>query len=154
MTSAETLHLAPKVEIAHDPFIVKDAETVDDRDRFARDCHNLVRVERKILLMADRENKGVDTREAGRQILRHLKVAQLLLVPEKAAAAVFRIGLLVSELPPDIHIGVVGPDLGPHLGKSPDKDLRPAVPGVSHVFPVGSAENQHLGAGDWLIHVP
>ncbi len=106
--------------------------------------------------MTHGQDHGVGLFQASGQILVDPELLQLVLVPEKPRPRIPRrgVGVLLFEFPPVFHVGVVDGDLGPHLGKLPDHDLRTAVPGVPHVLPVGSPEDGDLRGRHDPPHVP
>ena len=136
VAAAKAFDLTPELQISPDLPVVQDAETIDHRDFSPRLLYDLIRIHVKVRGMANSQHQRIDPREGLRQVLPDLQILQFLLVPEKNALRFPRVNLLVLELPPPVHVGVVNPDLGTHFTQAPHKDLRPAVARVSHVLPV------------------
>src|SRR5664280_3431833 len=81
---AETFHFAAEFEVPLDLFVVEDAEAVDDSHGAAGHLDDFIGVEGHVGLVADGEDDGIDALDGGGQIIFHLAVFALFLIPEEA----------------------------------------------------------------------
>jgi hypothetical protein len=129
---AQAADLASQGEIAGDLGVRKDAEAIHDGAWAADPLNDPIGVEVPVLPVPHRQDHGRGPRQGGREVLLHSYRGHRLLVAEEAGTRLTggRIGVLVLQLVPVVHIGVVDPDLGRQLRQAAGNQLRPAVPGV------------------------
>ncbi len=156
MATAKALYFAAELEIASDVVVIENTEAVDDGNGAAGHGDHRIRVEGKVSLVADGQNDGVHTFEGGGQVLLNPTVLEFILVPEEARPGMARRGVIVLllQLQPLLHVGVVDDNFSTHFRELSHHDLRAAVAGVPHILPVGGAEDGDPGGCYDLAHVP
>ena len=99
--------------------------------------------------MGDRENHCFNSLERCAQVFLNTDVEQPGLVTEEAFPGVVRrrIGILIFQLVPMLHVGVVYPNLGAHFGQLADNQFAAAVTRITYILAVARPAQKDVSSG-------